>query len=146
MTAERGLYSDEHLLYLKHEKFGMYGQARTHDTAWRYHDDRLPVYQVTSMGCALHVVSHYNKVDFANMHYQISGHPSVIDTREFNVDEIPGFFTPVKPQVREIIVEPQSVQECFDLIKKLQAPDLARIREHNRRREPVIQAQILTFG
>lgn len=39
------------------------------------------------------------------------------------------------PMVRteEIIVEPKDVQECLDLIKRLQAPNLAEIRERTRK-------------
>lgn len=58
-----------------------------------------------------------------------------------------------RPEVREeIIVEPSSVAECLDIIRKLQAPDLAKIRERNRMREnaalsaPVFHAQILSLA
>lgn len=40
----------------------------------------------------------------------------------------------------EIIVEPDTVMGLLDQIKKLQAPDLARIREENRRRDARDQA------
>jgi hypothetical protein len=56
-------------------------------------------------------------------------------------------FSPLVDKTKEIIIEPQNVMECLELIKKMQAPDLAKIRERNRNQEmrmESIQAQILT--
>lgn len=57
-------------------------------------------------------------------------------------------FRPLMQESKEIIVEPESVMECLELIKKLQAPDLAKIRERNNRKETFrsIQAQIVTMA
>lgn len=59
------------------------------------------------------------------------------------------------PLVRteEIIIEPQSVAECLELIRKMQAPELAAVRKRNMQRDrdtPVNQsnfhAQILSLA
>lgn len=68
--------------------------------------------------------------------------------KDFNIFAVP------LARTEQIIVEPQSVQECLDLIRKMQAPELAEIRERNRRRdamqEPapqqVFHAQILSLA
>lgn len=68
--------------------------------------------------------------------------------RDFNIFAVP------LARTEEIIVEPQSVQECLDLIKRLQAPQLADVRQRNRMREcagepgpqQVFHAQILSLA
>lgn len=56
-------------------------------------------------------------------------------------------------KTEEIIVEPQSVAECLDLIRKMQAPELAAVRQRNLARDrdqPMAQqqfhAQILSLA
>lgn len=46
-----------------------------------------------------------------------------------------GFFKKWEDEVEEIIVDQASVSELMDRIRKLQEPELAAIRERNRRRE-----------
>jgi len=59
-------------------------------------------------------------------------------------------FAPVLARTEEIIVEPSTVAELMDKIRKLQAPELKAIRDRNRRDEPIQQqvfhAQILSFA
>lgn len=60
-------------------------------------------------------------------------------------------FRAFTPETREIIVEPKDVQQCLDMIEKLQAPELAAIRQRNRAREQAgaatqVRAQIITLA
>ena len=62
-------------------------------------------------------------------------------------------FRSLVPEVREIIVEPADVQQCLDIITKLQAPTMAEVRKRNRQREAgeasaasLVQAQIITLA
>jgi hypothetical protein len=56
-----------------------------------------------------------------------------------------------RPETPEIIVDPATVSDLLDRIKNMQAPELAEIRERNRRRdardrqEEVVSAQIITL-
>ena len=45
-----------------------------------------------------------------------------------------GIFAAPLTRTEEILIEPQSVAQCLEMIRKLQAPDLSAIRERNRRR------------
>jgi hypothetical protein len=66
-------------------------------------------------------------------------------------------FAPVLTRTEEIIVEPKTVQECLEHIRKLQAPELAAVRERNRTRDyrgstidsaprQIVHAQILSLA
>ncbi len=63
-----------------------------------------------------------------------------------------GIFATPLVRTEEIIVEPQSVAECLELIKKMQAPELAAIRKRNadEYRQPIqrqtFHAQILSLA
>lgn len=61
-------------------------------------------------------------------------------------------FRPWAPNSEEIIVEPETVADLFEKIKKLQTPELAAIRERNRtrdyceQRQEQVVAQIITLA
>lgn len=73
-------------------------------------------------------------------------YPRVPAMRRFSLAEV------YPPEAEEIIVEPATVSSLLEQIKQLQAPELARIREANRRREAreraaeVRHATILTLA
>lgn len=88
---------------------------------------------------------------------QIDAKPQYIDNFQPRSIEDFGIFAAQLVRTEEILIEPQSVAECMEYIKKLQAPELAAIRERNRQRdrdraneEPVLRqnfhAQILTLA
>lgn len=86
---------------------------------------------------------------------QIDAKPQFIDNFQPRSIEDFGIFAAQLVRTEEILIEPQSVAECMEYIKKLQAPALAEIRERNRQRdraseEPVLRqnfhAQILTLA
>lgn len=60
--------------------------------------------------------------------------PQYITESERRLSDFP-IFAPLVQPAREIIVEPKDVQECLNLIERLQAPQLAEIRKRNARRE-----------
>lgn len=62
-----------------------------------------------------------------------------------------GIFARPLVRTEEILIEPSSVSECLDLIRRLQAPGLAEIRQRNSVREHVqgreqFHAQILSIA
>lgn len=82
-------------------------------------------------------------------HYPLDFQPRFHEEaiRHFTLAEI---FKPEEPE--EIIVEPATVMSLLEQIKQMQAPDLARIREENRKRDSreamreVHHATILSFA
>jgi hypothetical protein len=90
----------------------------------------------------------------------------VVNDRSFNfqqIDAIPtytmaprrriedfGIFATQLARTEEIIIEPQSVAECLDLIRRLQAPELAAIRKRNSANDAmprqIFHAQVLSLA
>lgn len=77
--------------------------------------------------------------------------PQVVDIREWS-GLARDLFRPWAPQAQEILVEPETVTELFEKIKRLQAPELSAIRERNRardyreQRQESVVAQIITLA
>lgn len=148
LTVEKGrLYDNELSIMMRHEQSGIMLLAIARDVVSHrvIFDRKPPTFEVIQMAGHMHmIVNHTGPLEFGDMWYQADGRMSM--SHEFDLDKVPGLFAPIKPRVQEILIEPESVEECFNLIKKLQAPDLARIRESNRKREPFLQAQILSLA
>lgn len=76
---------------------------------------------------------------------------TTIQEHRWNGDTI-DLFRKWAPQSEEIIVEPETVADLFERIKKMQSPELADIRERNRRRDlrdqqrESVVAQIITLA
>lgn len=62
----------------------------------------------------------------------IDATPDFVTVKSMN--DIRLFGTPLV-ETEQIIVEPQTVAECLELIRKMQAPDLAAVRKRNADRE-----------
>lgn len=63
----------------------------------------------------------------------IDATPAFVTEARKSIEDF-GIFAPLQARTEEILVEPQSVAECLDLIKRLQAPELAAIRKRNEQR------------
>lgn len=96
---------------------------------WGDRDD-LPVFVARYATSDLKVVEPMDPSAF----FAIDATPHIVYEPPKSIDDFKLFAT-AQTRTEEIIVEPQSVAECLDLIKKLQAPELAAIRERNRKRE-----------
>jgi hypothetical protein len=117
--------------------------------------DRTPVFVIRH--CASNIVVQLMESSFDFK--PIDATPSFVDTPRQSIEDF-GIFSTLQTRTQEILIEPQSVAECLDLIKKLQAPELAAIRERNARRardpgssdygstvpRTHIQAQIVTLA
>lgn len=97
------------------------------------------------------VLIHSCSIDFSQFS-PIDAMPQICTTERKSIKDF-NIFAPALVRTEEIIIEPQSVAECLDLIRKMQAPDLAALRERNRKRdlsEPMQQqnfhAQILSLA
>ncbi len=60
----------------------------------------------------------------------IDAYPQMTESPRKSIEDF-GIFAPLLARTEEIIIEPQSVAECLELIKKMQAPELAAIRKRN---------------
>lgn len=121
-----------------------------HAESWRLSDDQLPVFVVRQ------AISRRTELRMTNVNLNsfqaIDSTPVLIESQVKRMEDFAMFAAPLA-RTEEIIVDPKSVAECLDLIRKLQAPDLAEIRERNRQRdrnEPmnqqVFHAQILSLA
>ncbi len=76
---------------------------------------------------------------------------TTIQEQRWNGDAI-DLFRKWAPQSEEIIVAPETVADLFERIKKMQSPELAEIRERNRKRDireqrsENVVAQIITLA
>ncbi len=110
----------------------------------------LPVFDVIHVAPEIHIrVIDIDTFNFSPIDARTQIH-TITDARPMDAFEI--FAVPLV-KTEEIIVEPASVMELMEQIKKLQAPELAAIRERQRRAErgePLAQtryhAQIISLA
>ena len=113
--------------------------------------DGLPVFVVRHVANAIHVrVVDMDSFSFSPIDARMQ--MRTMDREIRPMDEFEIFATPLV-KAQEIIVDPNSVAELMDQIKQLQAPELAMIRERQRRTErgePIQQtryhAQIISLA
>ena len=72
-------------------------------------------------------------LDF-NLFEPIDARPQYVTTERKSIKDF-NIFASQLVRTEEIIIEPQSVAECLDLIRKMQAPELAAIRQRNANRD-----------
>jgi len=111
--------------------------------------ERPLVFQIVTVARSLQ--SYRVAMDFSKFS-AIDATPTMRVEEPKRIEDFAIFAAPLV-RTEEIIVEPQSVAECLDLIKRLQAPNLAEIRERNRQRERLepsnqtrFHAQILSLA
>lgn len=75
----------------------------------------------------------YRGQDFSGFE-PIDARPQYVTTERKSIKDF-NIFASQLVRTEEIIIEPQSVMECLDLIRKMQAPELAAIRERNETRD-----------
>ena len=139
-------------LMARHEAAGLYLVAN--EVGYRYGmrsrlgaKEDLPIFVVSRVARSLESVR--LDLDFS-VFKPVDATPVVHKTRYQRIEDFALFGAPLV-QTEEIIIEPQSVQECLDIIRKLQAPELAEIRKRNATRERALEAtkfhaQIMTLA
>lgn len=147
-------------IYMHHRELGMAGLAVAEESVLMYSARRgygadEVVFMVTRMTAPDKFVLEREQPPMTR---SISMEPEMAVVRRFTINDL--FAARAEPQ-QEIIVEPQTVAGLLEQIKKLQAPELAAIRERNRRmdetrhlkdqdlpqrtHEVVVPAQIVTL-
>lgn len=107
----------------------------------------LPVFVVRQVARALEML----RVSFDLASFgPVDAEPRWEEFKPRRIEDFALFGAPLV-KTEEIIIEPQSVQECLDIIRRLQAPELAEIRKRNAQRERALEAtkfhaQILTLA
>lgn len=111
--------------------------------------EERPVFLVRKVARALQSIS--SNFDFAKFS-PVDAEPCVANVQYKRIEDFALFGAPLV-RTEEIIIEPQSVAECLDLIRKMQAPELAEVRRRNLARDrdqPMAQqqfhAQILSLA
>ena len=115
---------------------GLYLYADADDVEF-FRGHHGPVFTVRRVSSR--IVSRLLGTDFSRF-CAIDAMPQMVEVNEQDISQFSFFAAPLV-RTEEIIVEPQSVAECLDLIKRLQAPELAEIRKRNMRREGEVQRQ-----
>lgn len=107
-----------------------------------------PTFHIRCAGSDIVVQTMESSFDFL----PIDAAPQYVETTRKSIEDFGIFATPLA-RTEEIIVEPETVMGLLEKIKKLQAPELAAIRECNRMRdrtEPMrrqqFHAQILSLA
>jgi hypothetical protein len=81
--------------------------------------------------CASHMTVQLMETSFAFQ--PIDAVPQFTEAPRKSIEDF-GIFAAPLARTEQILIEPQSVAQCLEQIRKLQAPELAAIRERNRRR------------
>jgi hypothetical protein len=151
LAAEENAYQERLTLVMKHWDLGLYMLAdtlRVDFYAARRRGEPL-AFHIRYVAEKLQAVR-CTDVDFADFH-AIDARPAFRLEEPKSIEDYRIFAAPLV-RTEEIIVEPQSVAHCLDIIRKLQAPDLAAIRKRNAAREneavnqTKFHAQIMTLA
>lgn len=133
LAAEQDIYRDSLRLLARHDNAGLYlvaDQVGLNYFQFAQRPERL-VFHVSYVARALECL----RVDFPfDAFKSIDAMPQVVPMNRQRIEDFEIFATPLV-RTEEIIVEPQSVAECLELIRKMQAPELAQIRKRNQYRE-----------
>lgn len=136
-------------MLLHHPELGLNGIAESQGdfqpSEWRHHHmtGRLPVFVVKNIVARTMYRVNDDLSNFRDWHDTV---PAMIVVSEFDLYHLPLFQKIAKPVAEELIVDPLTVSELLDQIRKRQAPGQAEIRQRDRSREtPTMHAQILTF-
>ena len=113
----------------------------------RFIDQNLPEFRVCRVNTGRDVVRYFGANPFAG-YMPVDAMPQMVE-RTGKMEDLLLFAAP-KVRTEEIYVEPSSVDECLDLIKRLQSPRLAELRERDRlaeyRQEQKFLAQIVAVA
>lgn len=160
IAAREDFYGDSITLLLRHPESGL--KLFTNSVSLRFLSYRGEAmrFTVVRAGTDLQFMRN-DPIDIGPLDgpqfMQVDAKPQVVKNFEPKSIEDFGIFAAQLVRTEEILIEPQSVAECMEYIKKLQAPELAAIRERNRQRdrtradeEPVLRqnfhAQILSIA
>jgi len=132
VSQDVGAYRDNLRLAMHNKEFGGYMVADA--LTWEpfrptQMHERLTF--VVRRVCADVFIGPY--IDFT-LFEPIDARPQYVTTERQSIKDF-NIFAPLLVRTEEIIIEPQSVAECLDLIRKMQAPELAAIRQRNANRD-----------
>lgn len=147
LAAEELVYEDRIRLLMRHKGANL--SLITRQVHYGFFDNGNPgdrlTFEVIKVASAMSVVLNEQQFVFR----QIDAMPQYVNYEPRAIEDM-GIFAAPLVRTEEIIVEPQSVAECLDLIRKMQAPQLAAVRKRNEQREAINQqrfhAQILSLA
>lgn len=162
IAAREDYYGYEVALLLRHPETGLKMFTQSVKVDFVHRDPSVPLrFVVERASTDMLAVRREFPIDLGSIEdvpfRQIDAKPQYIhDFQPRSIEDF-GIFAAQLVRTEEILIEPKSVAECMEYIKKLQAPELAAIRERNRQRdrdraseEPVLRqtfhAQILTIA
>jgi hypothetical protein len=120
-------------LVMRFEPCGLYMLAQGQDYDFLRDSRARPVFTIRHCSSRMMIQVMESLANFQ----PIDATPSFVTSERKCIEDF-GIFATLQVRTEEILVEPQSVAECLELIKKMQAPELAAIRKRNeqRRRDP----------
>lgn len=133
IAAEEDVYGGRIRLLMRHQDMRLY--AITNESEWNYFDrqteGRMLVFQVVHAAPRMEVrVTQEIGAGLANFR-QIDAMPQFVDSVIQRPEDMKIFVTPLV-RTEELIVEPQTVAAMLEQIRKMQAPEQARIRHKER--------------
>lgn len=154
LSVEQDIMYRRIRLAMRFEPARLYMLADSQDWDYFRDSDHLPVFTIRRCSSDMVIQLMESSFDFQ----PIDAKPAFVSAERRSIEDF-GIFAPLQVRTKEILVEPESVAECLELIKRLQAPELAEVRKRNERRArdmgsssygdmtaTNVQAQIITLA
>lgn len=129
IAAEESIHDGRIRLMLKHQDMRLY--ALTHSIEWNYFDQQRREVPLVFQVCAASPRLECHRIQEIGAGWadfkQIDALPQWVDTKIETPDDLRIFATPLA-RTEELIVEPQTVEAMLEQIRKMQAPEQARMR------------------
>jgi hypothetical protein len=131
LSVEQDVYRRALRLAMHHRAADLYMLADSQDFDFFSHrmGDRPPVFNIRHCSSRMVIQLMESSFDFQ----PIDATPALATTTRRSIEDF-NIFATQQVRAEEILVEPQSVAECLELIKKMQAPELAAVRKRNEQR------------
>lgn len=148
LSANEDYYGQRAQLAMRYEPAGLYMIADSVEHTYGHYYTERPLEFVISKVVGRDIIISSYDISFESFK-PIDATPRMVERKESSISDFNIFATPLV-RTEEIIIDPKSVSECLELIRKMQAPDLEQIRERNRAREVMadqkFHAQILSVA
>jgi hypothetical protein len=139
LAVEQEYHFNQMRLLMRHRDLDLYaisdniGFNYRQAAAQGMYSDQPLIFNVR--GCAHKFMEIIGKPMTISKFNQIDAMPQIVEHNIKHIDDFGIFATPLA-RTEELIVEPQTVSEMLEQIRKMQAPEQARIRRDSNSREP----------
>lgn len=133
LSANQDFHASTIQLALRNKDFGGYMLADSQHWNWSQRGRSPEQLTFVVRRVATDILVYQHGIDFQKFS-PIDAVPQYLQPGPRSIKDF-SIFAPALTRTEEIIVEPQSVAECLELIRKMQAPELAAVRHRNAQRD-----------